>query len=202
MFSTRPWRWLAALAVLLFIGPKVVLMFPAWLMGVVVYHICKAKALPAAAGWALTIGSLVLFTAYQFAPLPIVQQFYNSNDFVRFISLAQHYFIAMLFAANLVGFSIVSVSFAQILERHAQAIRWVAGSTFSIYLAHLPIMHLLTVSSPWPRGSILTVVLLLAATPILCLIFAELSERRKELWRRSLDAVLPRLPYLSLNNRP
>ena len=33
MFAPKPWRWAAAACVLLFIGPKVALMFPVWLRG-------------------------------------------------------------------------------------------------------------------------------------------------------------------------
>jgi peptidoglycan/LPS O-acetylase OafA/YrhL len=191
VFSPSGWRWLGGLMVLLFIGPKVVLMFPMWLMGVAAYRICKTRMLPKPFGWLSLTASLALFTAYQLLPIPLVQQFYNVNDSLRLIGLAQHYFIAAFFAAHLIGFSTVSEVFGPTLDRCASAIRWIAGSTFSIYLAHLPIMRLLTASSPWPHHSMATLILLLTITPLLCFLFAEVSERRKELWRKSFGLLWP-----------
>ena len=54
-FAPRRWRWAATLFVLAFIGPKVALMFPAWLMGVGVYHVCSSRSLPQS-GPARTLG--------------------------------------------------------------------------------------------------------------------------------------------------
>jgi peptidoglycan/LPS O-acetylase OafA/YrhL len=186
MFVSQGWRWLAAIAVLAFIGPKVALMFPIWLMGVLTYRHGKVYSLSLPTGWLFLAVSLILIVAYQFAPLTLEQQFST----IAFSNISQHYLIAGLFCANLVGFSSVSGVFAPLLERHAIAIRWIAGSTFSLYLAHVPIMCLLAVCSPWPMSSLWTLGLLLTGTPLLCLAFAELSERRKEEWRRSIDFLL------------
>ena len=131
MFVSRRWRWLATISVLAFIGPKVVLMFPAWLMGVGAYYHCKAHRLSSPVAWTLLTASLLLLVAYEFIPLPLEQQFST----IAFTNIAQHYFLAGLFCANLIGFSSGSAAFGPLLERHASAIRWVAGSTFSLYLA-------------------------------------------------------------------
>jgi peptidoglycan/LPS O-acetylase OafA/YrhL len=185
LFAPKWCRWLAPLAVLAFIGPKVAVMFPAWLMGVASYHLCRRQCLPKAAGWCAFGLSFVLLAAYQFAPHSALQPFMPfSLTAPRLFSTAEDYFLTLVFSMNLVGFAAISDSFAGWLEPYARTIRWIAGGTFAIYLAHLPVMHLLAAVSPWPKSSPWTLALLLIATPVVCMAFAEVSERRKEVWRR------------------
>ena len=180
LFAPSRWRWAATLVVLAFIGPKVALMFPAWLMGVAVYRVCSSRSLPQSAGWILLLVPIVGLAGYEMIPHSPLQQFSNVTlDFDRLRSTGQDYLLSALFSAHLIGFSAVSATFAPWFERHARPIRWIAGATFSLYLAHLPIMHLVAAVSPWPRSSVWTLCLLLTITPVACLAFAEVSERRK-----------------------
>lgn len=186
VFAPGRWRWPATIGVLAFIGPKVAVMFPAWLMGVASYRLCASGRVRPALGWFLLVAPIVILVAYECAPHSRLQQFTElSFSADRIDRLARDTLIAALFSSHIVGFAAVSPRLAPWLERHARAIRWIAGATFSLYLAHLPIMHLLAALSPWPKSSVLTLGLLLAATPALCLLFAEISERRKEVWRNA-----------------
>jgi peptidoglycan/LPS O-acetylase OafA/YrhL len=192
VFIPGPKRWLATAAVLVFIGPKVALMFPAWLMGVAAYHFCRKQHLSKGVGWLLFTLSLGLMVGFQLLPHSLLQQFTAvSLAPDRLASTLQDYSVAAIFCMNIVGFVVISDSFAPWLEPHAKMIRWIAGGTFSIYLAHLPIMHLLAAMSPWPKTSTGTLMLLLFVTPVACMAFAEISERRKDTWRQLIDHVLP-----------
>jgi peptidoglycan/LPS O-acetylase OafA/YrhL len=192
VFVPKPGRWLAAAAVLIFIGPKVTLMFPAWLMGVGAYHICRGQRVSTPVGWLLFAGSIGLMAGFQFVPHSPLQQFAAvSLAPERIVSTVQDYSVAAMFCMNIIGFATISDSFAGWLEPHAKVIRWVAGGTFSIYLAHLPIMHVLAAFSPWPTSSGATLMLLVVVTPIACMAFAEISERRKNTWRQLIDHVVP-----------
>jgi peptidoglycan/LPS O-acetylase OafA/YrhL len=185
LFAPRQYRWPALLAVLAFIGPKVALMFPTWLMGVGIYRFCQRRVLPKATGWLMFSLSFLLLAAYQLiphSPLFAVTALSLSSD--RLMGTAQDYFLAVVFSINIVGFITISDTFAPLLKPCAKAIRWLAGSTFTVYLMHLPIMHLLATLSPWPQASPWRLVLLLAATPLACLAFAEAFERRKNTWRK------------------
>jgi peptidoglycan/LPS O-acetylase OafA/YrhL len=184
VFVPLRWRWLATLVVLAFIGPKVSSLFPAWLMGVAVYRICAAQKLSKPMGWIFFTLPLILFAVYQAFPHSLLEQFQPITiNLERLRSLAEDYFICCLFSTHLIGYSAVSSTFAPWLERYARHIRWFAGATFSLYLTHLPIMHLLAALSPFPTESPLTVCLFLTVTPIACLAFADIFERRKPLWR-------------------
>jgi peptidoglycan/LPS O-acetylase OafA/YrhL len=191
LFAPRRWRWASMLAVLAFIGPKVALMFPAWLMGVASYRLCATQRVRPAWGWLLFAASIILLAGYEFLPHSPLQQFSEvSFRLDRLGSTGQDYLIAALFSAHIIGFASVSSTFAPWLERNAPAIRWIAGATFSLYLAHLPILYLLAAASPWPKSSPFTLALLLLAAPVACLLFAEISERRKEAWRDAIATAM------------
>ena len=191
IFMRGMWRWLACAAALVFIGPKVAVMFPAWLAGVAAYQFCNKQYLSYKMGWLLFIMSFVLLAIYQFLPHSPLDQFINfSFSAERLESTAQDYFLTLCFVINIIGFSTISERFAGCLARRAKIIRWIAGGTFSIYLVHLPIMYLLSAIAPWPKSSPWTLALLLIATPIICMMFAEISERRKDVWRQVLLSLI------------
>lgn len=191
VFAPRGWRWLAAAAALAFIGPKVTLLFPIWLFGVVSYRLCAAGRVGPRLGWFLFVAPIAGVAIYQIFGHPHQQQFSNlSWTADRIEAAGRDYLIAALFAAHIVGFAAVSKTFAPWLERNGPAIRWLAGATFSIYLVHLPIMHVIAALSPWPKASPLTLWLILGATPLVCLVFAELFERRKAIWRNGFSLAL------------
>ena len=185
LFAPHRLRWLALAAVLLFIGPKVAVMFPVWFMGVIAYRISAIYTVPRLAGWLFFAAPIALLPWYQLFPQSALQQFNPITfDDDRLISLQRDYFVSIVFSTHLIGFSAISSFCTPWLDRHSRGIRWLAGSTFSIYLAHLPIMHLSAAVSPFSKSSPFMVVYLFATTLVACLVFAELSERRKAFWRR------------------
>jgi peptidoglycan/LPS O-acetylase OafA/YrhL len=191
MYAPRGWRWLGAAATLVFIGPKVAVLFPIWLFGVLSYRLCADGRVRPRLGWLLLAAPIVAFAVYQTFSGQHQQQFSNlSWTADRIEAVGRDYVIAALFAVHIVGVAAVSKTFAPWLERKAGAIRWLAGATFSIYLVHLPIMHVVAALSPWPKASPLTLWLILGATPLLCLVFAELFERRKATWRNGFSLAL------------
>ena len=193
LFAPSKWRWVATAAVCAFIGPKVALMFPAWLMGVGVYRFLVSHKLSKALGWPLFIVPVVVFAAFQLVPHSHLEAYtaVTLSD-ERLESTFDDYFVCILFSCHIVGFSAVSSVFLPWLERHSRKIRWISGATFSIYLVHLPIMRFLAAISPFAASSPLMVCFLIAATPIPCFVFAELFERRKELWRSLIESTLRR----------
>ncbi len=202
-FVPGRWRWPATAAVLAIIGPKVAVMFPAWLVGVAAYNLSRRKVVSRWAGWLIFLASLALLAAYQMSHLSSSQQFLPfSLSAARLMGAAQDYFLAMLFAMNIVGFVAISDGVDILPSRYGTIIRWLAGGTFSIYLVHLPIMHFIAAISPWTRSSPWTLMLLLIATPIACRLFAEISERRKDVWHNLILAFCKAIMRLKVQARP
>lgn len=174
--------WLAAMAVLLFIGPKVAIMFPLWLMGVAVYHLCGKWKMARSVGWLCFICPLCLITLYE-SILHVYMQAFMPLSIHRVPSLAQDYFIGLMFSAHLFGVATLSDRFAPLLEAYERPIRWIAGATFSVYLIHLPIMHFLVALTHGAFPIAGTV----ALTVLLCFVFAQFTERKKHVWKSALE---------------
>jgi peptidoglycan/LPS O-acetylase OafA/YrhL len=101
----------------------------------------------------------------------------------RLPSLAQDYFIALMFSVHLIGFATLSDNFAPFLETRSKPIRWIAGATFSVYLAHLPILHFLVALA----HGVLPIASLVALTVLFCFLFAQFTERKKHVWKGFLE---------------
>lgn len=199
LFSPPRWRWLTTALVLAFIGPKVAIMFPVWLMGCLAYRICRNNTLSTRTGWALFLVPVALVIVYQFLPRSQYQAFRPLMlDPERIWGTAQDYALGALFTAHIIGFSVVSSRFAAFFARHARRIRWIAGATFTIYLLHMPIMSLVVVLSPWPNRAPQTMILAAILPLMACFAIAEVTERRKDVWHRGLrwllDAASSHLP--------
>lgn len=198
-FAPGRWRWIGAGAAVLFIGPKVAVLLPIWLLGVGTHRLCCRRSLSPRLAWSLFAASGVLLICFQFVPHADPQEFAPLTDQAgRLMSTAQNYCVAILFAMMVLGFSSLTAVFEPVLVRFEKPIRWLAGATFTIYLMHAPVLTLIIAATPFPRHSVPTLLLALIATPLVCLALAEWSERRKTLWRRAADRLLghwmPRRP--------
>ena len=197
LFMPMRWRFLAVTVAITIAGPRILGMFPLWLLGLLCSRLLPRLPRQAAVGWILTIGSF----AGCFAYLAVATRFGRLSGYVPVTlgrpELLEDYLVAVLFAANLVGFSIVSPAFAPLLRPVARPIQWLAGATFTLYLLHLPIAQFLTTLMPWPPQAPAARIVLLCTTLVTVFLVAEVTERRKATWRnaivtlgRQIEAVL------------
>lgn len=194
-FFPGKWRWICSGVVLLIAGPKVAVLFPAWLLGFMTYHLCSQIRLSRAFAILLLVLPIMAFSIYISMSIHRQQQFMPlSLEQIRVSSILQDYFICILFCVHLVGFAALAEQWRGALSStFVRTIRWAAGATFSIYLVHLPVMTFVSALSPWPKQSKATLVLLLIGTLLICLAFSEVSERRKAWWRQLFEAIVGRV---------
>ncbi len=180
----RGWRrlLLAGLAALV-AGPHILLFAPIWLMGVAAYRLSQRQALPSR--WAALLFGLSLALALAITLLAdgfrLAQRKeeagwppgYHPVDFLLGLTLAVHFYAVS--QLNLP------------LARWAGGIRYAAGYTFSLYLYHLPLLHLLAALLPseWPvaaRGLVM-----LAVTPVMVWALGNVTEKRRDGLRRLME---------------
>lgn len=138
---------LMTLAVL-FVGPKILVLAPIWVLGVVLHRWQRLYHLPAWQNWALFAGSIPAFMLFQHdgmteAGATILREllgpvWYKQAAFSRYFIF--DYLLALIIAANFVGFRGIARHFAAPLLLCERPIRWVASFTFSLYLLHQPLL--------------------------------------------------------------
>nr|WP_294559840.1 acyltransferase [uncultured Rhodopila sp.] len=174
-------------------GPKVLALFPLWLAGFACSRLSRNLRPSPRSGAVLAAASVAGWIAYEARAVHHGRLFGLGPDVFGRLEFAQDYLIGALFAVHLIGICHLSGPIGRRLGRFARPIRWLAGSTFSLYLMHYPVMQFLNAARPWPRESPVSRVLLFGLTLAAVFLFAEVSERRKPAWRRAIAALSGRL---------
>jgi peptidoglycan/LPS O-acetylase OafA/YrhL len=190
-FTKGRWRWpLVALALLL-AGPAIVISFPLWLLGVVVYRSsCRHPISPRAGLW-LFAGSLAAWLSYELVAQHSGRLLVDVNAWFKRVQVLQDYVVGTCFAVNLLGFQAAVHLLGRPLLPLARLIRWLAGATFALYLTHEPIAQFLVATSPWAVSDGRTRAAVLLGTLTLVFLLAAITERRKQDWRRLFERCWP-----------
>ncbi|MEO3471714.1 acyltransferase [Roseomonas sp. CAU 1739] len=190
VFAPNRWRWPAAGLLLLFVGPRIAALFPVWLLGVLAYRVSASAKVGKRLGAWMFFGSIALVLAHQLwiadhGALPAL-----APGFLEMPNISNDYVVGILIAFHLVGFNAMGGMFSKPLQALERPIRWCAGATFTIYLFHLPLTQFLSTVVPWPPTSWATRLVMFGGTLVLMFVIAELTERRKEIWRRGFVRLL------------
>ena len=184
------WRRIVAISLTLaFVGPAIAAMFPLWLAGVGCYRLSRTLRIKPWAGGALCVACLNGWMGYEAWAYHHNRLVDLAPSMLRRPELMQDYVIATCFFGFLIGLNAVATTFT-IPHRAANLIRWVAGATFSLYLFHLPVTQFLSALSPWPLSSPANRMLLSLGTLLVVFALAELTERKKDIWRAAMSGLM------------
>ncbi len=195
-FAPRPWNWMAASLALLLAGPKIAALFPLWLLGAACQRWGMRLAVPVGLGWVLFLAPLAValftMTLLTVEPGAMTRACFPYLPFTPdcVVPLWQDYAVGVLVAANLVGVHALSDRLAPALVRVARPVAWLAGASFTLYLLHYPLIHFLAAAVPWPVSDWRSRLVILVATPLVVLLVAAGTERRKQAWRRAAARVV------------
>jgi peptidoglycan/LPS O-acetylase OafA/YrhL len=148
-FTTgKPRIVLASLAAAL-IGPKILLLAPVWILGVVLYRWQALYKIPEWSGWALFLVSWPLyfmFIRYQMTDYgsDLLRMLIGSESVKNMTwskSFITDYLLGLIIAANFVGFRRIAYHFSTPLAVLERPIRWLAAFTFSLYVFHQPLLQ-------------------------------------------------------------
>ena len=139
---------LVALALLaLALGPKVTLLAPVWVLGVVLYRWQRLQAVPESVAWMLVAGSFFGIVAFHQTGLTDLVAAYSKDligekwhaqfTFSKFFP--SDYLLGVLVFLNFVGMRKVSPRLQPFLLVLERPIRFLAGYTLSLYLLHQPL---------------------------------------------------------------
>lgn len=198
VFLRSPLRWVVLVLLALGIGPKVLLLLPCWLAGVLAYRYRDA--------WRPS-QSFALFLGFFAPPLVLVLlHFLHFGPWTRSFlsnSLGEHYsslvwskdFLVDYVTATLVALHLFSVRH---LNLHFSGgvsafVKQGADMSYSLYLAHMPVLYALTVIFGEQRQTLGVFLVTLISTFGFCWGFAQMTEA-KRIWLRALLARLIGVP--------
>jgi len=186
MFMSGRSRLFFLALVCLVVGPRVLSLVPIWLLGFGCYRLTRRSRIPFRLGAMMFAGSsaviLALATALAWGRLGYLSSLYDQRP----LDVLIDYLLALLFAAHLLGAAAISDTFRW-PDLVARSIRWLAGSTFSLYLYHLPILLFLSASLPFARDTWAFRLSLIGGALLAVFLLAEVTERRKAIWRSGFD---------------
>ncbi|MGR3614517.1 MAG: acyltransferase family protein [Paracoccaceae bacterium] len=182
IFMQGPTRVAVLLAVALLAGIDILLLMPAWLMGVGLWHWIKsggANRHDRAFGWCLALGGPIAYLLFKVSGVPEALSVATATTLgvpdARFVlgfsdEFLWNFLIGVFTTAHVAGIAILNP------QRFpaGQVVRWLAGASFSIYVTHYPVLHLLDASLPEMIGRD---VLLLSGSIFVGIVFANYFER-------------------------
>jgi len=180
-------RWLVPLLILAVVGPVVFFLSPLWLLGMGLYFRFRKMALKTSHARGILGLSVLLWAAFE----AFLKYFNLCPNVAADIRIGPLLICGggVCFAVSLLGFRFSGIT----LEPIARPVRWLAGATFTLYLLHFPLAWLLNAAmlatpiGAWPP--ILRWLLLVTVTFGLALALAQMTERRKHVWRRGIEQI-------------
>lgn len=193
-------RLVTALAFFLIVGPKILLLFPCWWIGV---ELARRPSIQfPSQHWAglafilAPIAIVVLARArvafdVQRKILSIFPKFYLFDHSQPFIT---HYAIAVLVAASFAAARQLNWLSSVQTGRYGATIRWLSGYTFSLYLYHRPLQSLASQFYRVKDGEVLIPLFTQFAIVGIIVLIGFFTERRTKMWRIFVTRHLTRLP--------
>lgn len=189
LYGRGAWRWTLGILWLLAVGPRIVLAFPLWLVGVGTWSILRRDlrlgGLTGSILLALIAISLVAWRrTFALLALPLFEW---STPRGLAVSFSYYLVLCLLLAAAIVVFAASTRNqeiWPQWIEK---AVRYCAGASFTLYIAHLPVMVLIAAVWPISSASRLAGLIAIATTIVATFILAEFGERRKLIYIKLLS---------------
>lgn len=199
-------RLIVISALCVFLGPKILLLFPIWLLGVYLYRNQKLRTLSATVGLILWLVSLVLIYLFHkhgiqwfFANMlsdVIGQKWYDSLTFSKYF--LSDYILAPLICLNFIGARAFIAKIESPLVFFKPAIAYVSGFTFILYLIHDPFLRFFATLINGNPDSMFFYwqVILLTIFSVWCL--GQITESKKSFWKQFFKTVLLKIESLMI----
>ena len=191
-------RWAFIACISLILGPKILLLFPLWLVGVAIYKwqfTYQLSLRVAALLWGFSCVALYVFheIGVQYVLADWLKdwggdQLYEQLTFSKYF--LSDYLLVPIIAANFIAFRRLSLAFPMAPVKVAHFIRYISGFTFILYLSHQPLLQFYGAvingdpDSAWFYLSVVSLVLV----TVFALGF--LTERRKKSWKALFSSML------------
>lgn len=204
-------RWIIFAAVCIFVGPKIVLLMPVWWLGVYIYQSEYWKNISIAFAtflFCLSIFGLYLYVVYNigewgssYLKSLVGEERHHEFAFSRYF--ITDYYLGLVIAAHFVAVRKISLYCTDIFNSVEKPIRLLAGSTFSLYLLHQPLLWFFYAILYAEALSFETFILIVSLTFVASFLIALVTEQKKHIWKKWITVgynycerkILTRLPF-------
>lgn len=186
------WRWLMVAGWLLAFGPRIAVALPLWLVGVGAWHLVRSRVRlgPKTGVLALILVALLALAWRKGVGIVAIPLFEWPDPLLLCLSMGYYLGLGILVAAAIVFFAACVPDRPVWPPAVERVVRTCAGASFTIYIAHLPVMVLLAACWPNQVGTPGGALLATGLTIVAMFALAELGERRKSLYAGFLDRIL------------
>lgn len=193
----RSGLWLFILLGVL-IGPKVLLLMPLWWGGVYLYRSKALRKIPYALAWLLVFISVLGMDAYLRWDLQILAEGVTlslvgpewTRELVSSKRFLSDYYLGLCIAVHFAGLRTICDRHSEFPSSVAKPIRALAGSTFTLYLLHRPLIlfyvAILSAKNAGPGLYVCFLILIVATTYLISLF----TEQKKHVLKRWLKGLL------------
>ena len=189
-------RILLLVIVGLFVGLKILLLAPVWILGVVCFYYSERIKMNSKLGVVLFISSIILLIYVSF--------FYHSafTQNVNLLGLPPLYFSTFFLFdwcyGTLVAINILSLSsikapdsfYEKIPAYISGSIRYLSSITFTLYMFHLPLLLFVSAIIPYNKADYAHVVPLIFLVLIVVAGIASFTEKRRGFYKNALESIL------------
>ncbi|HEY4547035.1 MAG TPA: acyltransferase [Pedomonas sp.] len=199
VFGRGVWRWLFFIAFALVAGPRVLALAPVWALGVWIALDPRLRLRSPTLGLALVLATWPVILWIGMADWDDGLKtwlHFTVPGWWRLVSsekVLTDYLLGLLVMANFIGFHACAGWFTGALRAMERPVRFMAGSTFSLYLFHRPMTHFLVAAGVDTRENWVVFTGVVLGIVAVCFALAELTEKRRDAARRFFSALLGRL---------
>jgi len=193
-------RAAGVLLVALIIGPKILVLLPVWLLGVLTYKASGRLTINSKlAGIIFFITLAVILWLTSFKDVAFLQQRFPYGKAPLYFS-SQFLFdwvYGICIALNIYSFTNTSLldKAPVVIEK---AIRHLSSITFSLYLFHIPILCLVSRIVPYNKASYLQVTLVLIGVIVLVNMLSAITEKQRRHFKKFFELLFNKFNYLSV----
>jgi len=205
-YFERPVGVAVAIVLGLVAGPKILILLPVWLLGVLAYEHIRTRRPSEAAGWAMFLGSAAAYVVYRVLEGPQMLLHWTfdhlghtmTNQLGQSKYFLSSFIIGPLVAIHFVGAAAIAPRLARLATAWERPIRYLAGFTFSFYLFHFPLLQFFAAAANALHLTAARTATVLLGTIGSAWILGSLAEARKSDLRRffagTLAAIRRRIP--------
>lgn len=183
-------RWVLAVVWMLACGPRILLAMPLWLTGVAAWAIVKrvkGQGRPLIGGFVLLVlgAAAVLWRRWSGADAMPLFEWGHVNALAA--SMTYYVVLCLLVATGVVVVAICAPAASVLPTSAEKGVRFCAGASFTIYIAHLPVMVLIAAAWADASSALWAATAATAATLAMMFLLAEAGERRKHAFAKTFS---------------